>query len=156
MKKVIKSTIIPKKSTITDQFGRIDYQDVYKIKKQTNKSAEEISRALTRLPAWVEILFKSRDRIAGVFGLKTNKNISKQGAFFTVIENREDEIVMGEEDKHLNFKSSLLKNSSENSISLITIVHFNNVWGKFYFLFIKPFHKIIMKTLLKRFLLTRI
>lgn len=104
------------------------------------------------IPGWVDVLMKLRNRIVGVFGLKTDRNTPKPETFFPVIENREDEIVMGEDDKHLNFRASILKDSSEESISLITVVHYNNVWGKVYFFPVKPFHKIIMQALLKQYL----
>jgi len=152
MKQVIKSATIPENSTITDGFPEIHYQDTYQIKKAREKSAEEISKELLRLPGWVEALFKLRNALVGVFGLKTDKQAPGQETFFTLIENREDEIIMGEDDKHLNFRASILKNASEGTISLTTLVHFNNVWGKVYFLPVKPFHKIIMKVLLRNYL----
>jgi len=152
MKKVIKSKSIPLNSTIANGFGKIDYQDIYSIALQTDKTAEEISEELMVMPGWVDVLMKLRNRIVGVFGLKTDRNTPEQKTFFTVIENREEEIIMGEDDKHLNFRASIFKDSSEGSISLITVVHYNNAWGKVYFFPVKPFHKIIMRTLLKRFL----
>lgn len=152
MKKVIKSDNIPVKSTIANRFGKIDYQDIYSIAQQTDKTAEEISKELMVMPGWVDVLMKLRNRIVGVFGLKTDRNTPKSKTFFTIIENREDEIVMGEDDKHLNFRASIFKDSSEETISLITVVHYNNVWGKVYFFPVKPFHKIIMRVLLKRYL----
>lgn len=152
MKKVIKLENIPAESTIADDFGTIHYQDTYSIIKATNKSAEEISKELMQLPKWVDVLFLIRNRIVGLFGLKTDKNSPQSDTFFTLIENRYEEIVMGEDDKHLNFRASVMKNNSEGTISLSTVVHFNNIWGRLYFLPVKPFHKIIMKVLLKRYL----
>lgn len=152
MKKVIKSENIPANSTVTNGFGSVDYQDIYSIAQQTDKTAQEISKELMVMPEWVDVLMKLRNRIVGVFGLKTDRNTPKPETFFPVIENRKDEIVMGVDDKHLNFRASILKDSLEESISLITVVHYNNVWGKVYFFPVKPFHKIIMRVLLKRYL----
>lgn len=125
---------------------------MYTVRKQTYKSAEEISKEILVMPPWVELLFKARNRLVGIFGLKTERNTSKPDTFFTVTENREDEIVMGEDDKHLNFRLSILKDEFENTVSLITVVHYNNGWGKVYFFPVKPFHQIIMNSLLKRYL----
>jgi hypothetical protein len=152
MREVIKSAKVPVKSTVTNGFGIFHYQDTYTVCRQTDKNAEEISKEILVMPAWVEALMKLRNRIVGIFGLKTSRNTPKSATLFTIIENREDEIVMGEDDKHLNFRASILKDESENTISLITLVHYNNVWGKVYFFPVKPFHKIIMKTFLKRYL----
>jgi len=152
MKKIIKLKNIPIESAIARDFGTIHYHDTYSIVKATDKSAEEISTELMQLPDWVKVLLLIRNRIVGLFGLKTDRNTPKTDTFFTVIENREEEIIMGEDDKHLNFRASILKNNSNGTISLSTIVHFNNIWGKVYFFPVKPFHKIIMRTLLKRYL----
>lgn len=151
MKQVIKAPTLPTGSTVTNGFPVIHYQDTYLIKKTTEKSAGEVSKELMKLPGWVVRLFKLRNALVGVFGLKTDKQSSGQETFFTLIENREDEIIMGENDKHLNFRASIFKNTSAGTIALTTLVHFNNVWGKIYFFPVKPFHKIIMKVLLKRY-----
>lgn len=153
MKKIIKSNIIPEKSIILNGFPKVDYFDVYSIRKETGRSAEEISKELMKMPNWVIALMKLRNSIVKVFGLKTDKEQNDQNSFFTLIENCENEIVMGEVDKHLDFRASIMKEASENTISLITVVHYNNALGKVYFFFVKPFHKVIMKTLLKRYLL---
>lgn len=154
MKKVIKIKTIPEGSKVLDGFGRVDYQDIYQVKKNTEKSAEEISKELMVMPGWVNLLFKIRNRIVGVFGLKTDKNTVRSDTFFTVIEKNESEIIMGEPDKHLDFRASIIKNETEGTVSLITVVHYNNVWGRVYFFPVKPFHKIIMRVLLKRYLKT--
>ena len=59
---------------------------------------------------------------------------------------------MAENDKHLNFRTSVLIDRKEplSHIYLTTIVKFNNIWGRLYFIPVKPFHRIIIKTLLKK------
>ena len=152
MKKIIKSRTIPENSLILSGFENIDYCDIYQIRKKTDKSAEVISKDILQMPKWVLVLMKLRNRIVSVFGLKTDKNTEEADTFFTVIKKSENEIVMGEVDKHLDFRLSILKSDIEGTISLITAVHFNNIWGRLYFFIIKPFHKVILKTTLKRYL----
>ena len=150
--KVTRLSAIPENSLIRNKFGEVDYCDAYQIKKATKLTAEELSNEIMKLPNWALILFKFRNLVVGIFGLKTDKNTPKPDTFFTVIEQNDSEIVMGEVDKHLDFKVSIMKNSLENTISLTTIVHFNNAWGRIYFFPVKPFHKILIRTLLKRYL----
>lgn len=152
MGNVIKSATIPPQSTITEGFGPVDYYDIYTIGVQTRQCAEEIAKEVMVMPYWVELLFGLRNRVVGIFGLKTGRSAPKSDTFFTTIENREDEIVMGEDDKHLNFRASILKEESENRVSLITVVHYNNIWGRVYFFPVKPFHKVIMRILLRQYL----
>ncbi|MDR1200630.1 MAG: DUF2867 domain-containing protein [Tannerellaceae bacterium] len=142
----------PQKSNVANGFGTIDYQDIYSIKKTSDKSAEEISKELLVLPKWVLALLKLRNLLVKAFGLKTDKQNPEQETFFTLIEKNEEEIIMGEDDKHLNFRASIMNDKAEGAIYLTTLVHFNNLWGRLYFLPVKPFHKVIMKTLLKRYL----
>lgn len=155
MKKVIKLDAIPEKSVILNGFKKVDYSDTYSIQKKTDKPIEEISKELMRLPGWAAVLLRLRNSIVKVFGLKTDKQEGDHDTFFTLIEKNEDEIVMGEPDKHLDFKASIMRNKSEQTIFLTTVVHYNNVWGKIYFFLIKPFHKMIMKALLKRYLIVK-
>jgi hypothetical protein len=76
---------------------------------------------------------------------------SKIGVF-TVETRNEHEIVMAENDKHLNFKTSVLTNANGTGIDLYftTVVHFNNIGGRLYFIPVKPFHRIILKSSIKR------
>ncbi|MDR1961548.1 MAG: DUF2867 domain-containing protein [Gracilibacteraceae bacterium] len=54
----------------------------------------------------------------------------------------------------MNFRISLLKekhdeNSGVNTLTITTMVTYNNIFGRLYFLLIKPFHKIIVPIALK-------
>jgi hypothetical protein len=149
MKTVTKSAIIPENSVISNGFGKIDYCDIYRIVKSTNDSAEDIAAEIFNPPKWVNWLMNMRNSIAGVFGLKTNSKTKEgQAIYFTVIEKNENEIVMGENDKHLNFRVSVFIDRANTFVYLTTIVHFNNFFGIVYFIPVKPFHKIIVKSML--------
>jgi hypothetical protein len=151
MKVVRKLTAIPESSAILNGFGDVHFHDIYQIVANTDKSAAEISKELMRLPAWASWLFKLRNAIVGVFGLKAGKS----DVAFPIISQTETEIVSGLGDTHLDFRASILKDPEAGTISLTTVVHFNNVLGRVYFLPVKPFHKIIMRSLLKRYLKNR-
>lgn len=110
-------------------------------------------------PGWAGWLMSLRDKIVKPFGLKTSKDTlpqqsenyepgSQQG-IFKIFDKTDNEIILGENDKHLNFKVSLLldpdTNPDNKRISITTVVRFNNLLGKAYFLPVKPFHKLIVK-----------
>ncbi|WP_445458151.1 DUF2867 domain-containing protein [Flavobacterium sp. HNIBRBA15423] len=122
-------------------------------------------------PKWIEVLFTIRNKIVQVFGLKTPQNSknkqeiianlkgkpNEQIGLFKIFETTNNEIIMGEDDKHLNFRVSLLMNQSEfeptkKNITVSTTVHFNNWFGKLYFLPVKPFHNKIVPAILKSIL----
>jgi len=156
MKPLTKLTTIPENSAISNGFERVDYFDVYRVVKSTTLSAEEVTAKIFKLPHWVIWLMKIRDSLVGIFGLKTEKELregqlgERQTTLFHPMKQNENEIVMGENDKHLNFRVSVLVDRENSFIYLTTIVHFHNFWGRAYFLPVKPFHKLIVKSLLKR------
>jgi hypothetical protein len=151
METVIKRTTIPENSVISNGFDRIDYCDAYRVVKPTDDNAEDIANEIFKLPKWAKGLMNIRNSIAGIFRLKSKKETSEeQTTYFAVIEKSENEIVMGENDKHLNFRVSVLIDRTNSFIYLTTLVHFNNFWGRAYFFPVKPFHKIIVKSILKR------
>ena len=152
MKTVTRLTISPANSLITSGFGKIDYCDTYCIVQATNDTVEEVAAKIFKWEKWVDWLMVIRDLVVGVFGLKTGKKIVKgQTVIFPIIEQRENEIVMGENDKHLDFRASVLVDRDNSFIYLTTIVHYHNFFGRLYFLPVKPFHKIIVKSSLKRY-----
>jgi hypothetical protein len=172
MKKVRKFNKQQNDSIITkDISGDIHYIDSFSIEIENKKkyTIDYLTALLfTSIPNWVRILLKLRDFIVKPFGLETgivpdsknlnssvHYNLGDRAIFFHVINRTPSEIVMAEDDKHLYFRTSLLvrKNSKSNiqSIYLTTLVQFHNMFGKIYFIPVKPFHKLIMKRLLINF-----
>jgi len=148
MKTVTSLTTIPENSVIASGFGKIDYCDTYRVVKETNDTAKEIATKIFKQSKWEKCLFSIRDSIVGIFGLKTSKEIIK--GQFPIVEQHENEIVFGENDKHLDVRVSVLNDRENSFIYLTTIVHFNNFFGRLYFLPVKPFHKILVKSGFKR------
>lgn len=164
MKKVIKLDRIPEQSIILSGFGKIDYGDTYKIQITSNDcTVDKITTDIFTLPSGFDYLMKLRNRMVKRFGLKTGDkkeadnepyySIGSKAAYFTVLDRNESEIVMAENDKHLNFRTSVRieKGAVNSSVYLSTIVQFNNFFGRLYFLPVKPFHRIMIQSLLKRY-----
>lgn len=164
MRKVIKLDHIPEKSQISNGFGKIDYCDTYKIQITSNDNTiDKITTDIFKIPKWVDNLLKLRNFIVKGIGLKTDAtkdiifaphySIGSKAVYFTVLDRNENEIVMAENDKHLNFRTSVMvdKNTANSTVYLSTIVQFNNFFGWQYFFLVKPFHRIIIKSLLKKY-----
>jgi hypothetical protein len=109
-----------------------------------------------------------RDRIVGLFGLKTQEQITKsnrplnnvsynsgdQLGMFKFFNQSDNEFVLGEDDKHLNFRVSLLLESFDGEtvrkkLSITTAVKYNNTFGRIYFFPVKPIHQLLVRTTLK-------
>ena len=165
-------TILPECSILSGNGKRYDYLDSFQglfVDKEDKLRPIDISKAfLLSSPKWVDRLFKLRNKIAGLFGLKTSGDIvdrqkasdtfkcepGEQIGLFKVFGRTDDEVVLGEDDKHLNFRVSLfLDKSKDNKIqkrlTISTTVVFNNWLGRLYFLPVRPFHKIIVPTMLR-------
>jgi hypothetical protein len=139
---------VPENSNILKNFGPVNYCDSYRIQKSTDENIEEITGQIFKLPNWANGLMKARHLIVRPFGLKTDKEV-KSDKFFPVIDKSEDEIIMGINDTHLNFRVSILIDRKKIHIYLTTIVQYNNFFGKVYFFFIKPFHRLIVYDVMK-------
>jgi hypothetical protein len=161
MKQVIQLDSVPEKCLVLNGFGKTDYQDVYRISRKTSESVDDITTKIFSASGWSDSLMKLRDALVGAFGLKTSKaekkyisplyKVGEKAVLFTVVDRNENEIVMAENDKHLNFRTAVYieRGEANTHIYLSTLVKFNNIWGKLYFLPVKPFHKLIIKSLLK-------
>ena len=164
MKQVSYDNKIPANSIISKDFEEIDYCDTFQVQVITNDSIDAVTTKVFKMPEWADFLMRIRNLFVKIFGLKTgNKNsirksdyypIGSKAVYFTVIDRNENEIIMGEKDKHLNFRTSVMIKRHEqfSTINLTTVVKFNNVFGKMYFIPVKPFHKLIIKSLMKRLL----
>ncbi|HOW81803.1 MAG TPA: DUF2867 domain-containing protein [Spirochaetota bacterium] len=162
MKKVIKFDMAPAASVIQNGFGKVDYCDSYRVGVPSGETVDEITARAFAFPAWVGFLLRIRDRIVKPFGLKTGEppktgSVTRQETgsrpvIFQVVDRNENEIVMGESDRHLDFRVSVLleKNGSGAFAYMTTIVRFNNMLGRIYFVPVRPFHRIIVNALMKR------
>ena len=65
---------------------------------------------------------------------------------FTVYKISENEVIMGEDAKHLDVRLSLFKTDHGSRVVLSTVVHVKNWLGHLYMFFVKPMHRIIAPT----------
>ncbi|MBK8802168.1 MAG: DUF2867 domain-containing protein [Fibrobacteres bacterium] len=119
-------------------------------------------------PKWFEALLAIRNKIASRFSLKTsakpsetrtlgrrNWEIGEQVGIFRVFGKHRNELVLGENDRHLNFRVSLLLSEDTTDptrkfYTVSTAVEFNNRLGRWYFAIVKPFHRLIVPLMIKR------
>jgi hypothetical protein len=160
---VYKTSSIPDSSLLKNDPPRFHYCDSYNttIKLSQERTIDSITTTIFRLPLWVNLLLRLRNTIVRIFGLQAGKPsenimdyypVGSRAVYFTVIMRNENELVLSEKDKHLDFWVSILrqKQNQGTNISLTTLVHFHNIWGRFYFFPVKPFHQLIMKSLMHR------
>jgi hypothetical protein len=59
------------------------------------------------------------------------------------------EVLLGLDDRHLNFRVAVLT-AEHQVVALTTAVHFHNRAGRVYFAGIAPFHRAVVRALLRR------
>ena len=112
----------------------------------------------TTMPPWLSLLFKLRNILVRPFGLQTGeadaerlekaiRNGEKHG-LMSVVGKTEDETVISLDDKHLKAYISVYIEAQD--ISLSTLVQYHNTLGVVYFNLIRPFHKIVVKSMLRQ------
>ncbi|MGD8781606.1 MAG: DUF2867 domain-containing protein [Ignavibacteria bacterium] len=162
MAKINKIKELPAGTLILKDLSTVDYYDSYMIKKKNEDTIEEITEKILSLPNWINIALRIRYYlIVKPFDLTTGRfnNVAKNSEVNSepvpIIEKNENEIVMGSDDKHLYYRISVMKKEAEQrtEVYLSTIVKFNNIWGRIYFLPVKLGHKFVVKSLLKRLIL---
>jgi len=162
------SVPVPADGLMVGRFSEVHYGDAYAADLPGGcvVTAEQAARAFfMSVPRWVHGLLAVRNLPAKLLGLKTGEGhtmedmanapcVSGQAfGFFTVVDRTEEEILMGEEDRHLDFLFSVmvraLPGKAAPSVIMATAVRFNNLLGRLYFIPVKPFHRIIVRAMLK-------
>ncbi len=134
----------------SDLHGRIkpaDFLDCYCVEScLPPRPAAEI---ITDFPGWARFLLLIRKVVTTPFGLSSDgpPSLDKVG-IFPVESDTRDELIAGFNDKHLDFRVSVM--SSEGRVFLATWVHPHNIGGKCYLNAIMPFHIAISRNALKR------
>lgn len=107
-------------------------------------------------PSWVDWLTRVRDAIVACFGLKTAGQLATLAGqdqagrvgIFRIYGRSDTEIVLGEDDRHLDFRVSVLRGAQE--VTVTTVVHCHNLLGRSYLFVIAPFHRWVVKASLRR------
>jgi len=112
--------------------------------------------AFERQSPWVDGLMAVRDGVVSLFGLKTARALRADSdpartprvGIFRIYETLPDEVVLGEDDTHLDFRLSVHR--SADQLTAVTVVHCHNLLGRTYIRVIAPFHRMVVRSALNR------
>ena len=156
---------IPNGSLAEHAFPRIDYADTYRVQLPPNAphDIDILYQTVFSLPStsWVVRLMSLRNRLVRIIGLKTVEpqdtplpsrplQPGDKTKFLKVVDRSANELLLGEDDRHLDLRISVLRQENETSVWLVvtTVVRFNNWLGRLYFLPVRPFHQRIVPWML--------
>jgi hypothetical protein len=165
-------TGLPTNSLLYHNRQQYDYVDSFEgsLKDYSNQfTSVDVAKAFfSSSPKWIEKLFAFRNKLVSVFELKTSGKITDRAqqlnnfkcekgesfGLFKVFNKTDNEVILGEDDKHLNFRVSLHLSgqgsvSSKRNLTISTTVVFNNWFGRLYFMPVRPFHALIVPSMLK-------
>jgi hypothetical protein len=144
----------------------VDYADAFWIARRVADLEEltDLARAIFGdAPAWVHALLRLRGWLVAPFGLITSVDppseqpanpprIGDRVGLFKVMALADDEVVLGEDDRHLDFRVSLLRQDGPGRAGVVvtTVVHFHNLLGRAYFSVIRPFHLVVVPAMMRR------
>ncbi|UPA24171.1 DUF2867 domain-containing protein [Shinella oryzae] len=119
-------------------------------------TAREAARlALEHPPRWVRRLMVLRNALVAPFGLKGAagelRTSDTEIGGFPVVSVTDDRVVLGFDDRHLDFRIVIDVRSDRpcgQTLSIMTLVHRNNLLGRLYLAAVLPFHKLIVRTML--------
>ena len=162
---------VPETSRVLVDTGtrKPDYVDSFAVALplRENLSVDYLSaRVFLLTPRWFVSLMVLRNLLVSAFGLKTGLGgapleparevrfeLGARDCYFTLIDRTDEELVMGEGDKHLDFRVSTKKKYSPEGVTvfeLTTVVWYNNWLGPIYFNVVKPFHRLLIRRMVER------
>ncbi|OFA05152.1 DUF2867 domain-containing protein [Duganella sp. HH101] len=160
---MISAIDIPPHSEISRHLDGADFYDCYETAiKPTPRSALDLYlQVVAGMPAWINRLMALRNRVVSLVGLKNlgglgdvnpakpaiDYRVGDRVGIFTICYLSEQEVILGDTDKHLHVEVSVCK--LEDKVAVSTVVHIHNLLGRVYMLFVAPMHRRIVPASLR-------
>jgi Protein of unknown function (DUF2867) len=143
----IRPDTLPRASTLWTLHRPGDFLDCYSVA-STLTPREAATRGVS-LPAWARWLLALRNMIVGPFGLKTGVVArAKTVGIFPVCSESDEEMILGIDDRHLDFRVTLYRQSGR--VYMSTWVRPHNLAGRIYLRVVMPFHVLICRGMVAR------
>lgn len=148
----------PKPAT-TAIFPRATFADAYRLSVD-EPALDAITAAhclFGRAPVWIGSLMQWRNRIVALFGLESvsvgDRALDGRAHIgaFPIVSSTPDLVVLGFDDKHLDFRivvETLAIEARRSEITATTLVRPHNLLGRTYLAGVLPFHRMIVPSML--------
>ena len=154
---------VPSDSVLAPLYVGADLLDAFAIHLPAgaNDDLEVLVRAGFERPAgWIRALTRVRDAMMATVGVKSSRAIGAAAAargpvigYFPLLSKSAGELVVGEDDRHLDFRVAMLLRGSAaggRELVVVTVVHCHNRLGRMYLAVISPFHRVIARASLEQ------
>jgi hypothetical protein len=164
----VRGVAVPPASRAAGCYALTNLADAFAVRLPDDASAdpEQLARFLfAQQPGWIHALLRLRDALVAGFGLKTSAALQRNAAgpnraqhigIFRVYERHPHEVLLGEDDKHLDCRVSVLDERqtaggrTQRRLVVATVVHCHNLLGRSYLALIAPFHRRVVRATLAR------
>lgn len=148
---------LPASSRVAGLYADPNLADAYAIDlpDDASRDPEQLARHLFAHQApWVARLLWLRDALVAGFGLKTSRDLARPNgssavrriSFFRIYEQDTHEILLGEDDRHLDFRVTVRR--EPRRLVLSTVVRCHNRLGRCYIALIAPWHRLVVRSAL--------
>lgn len=116
---------------------------------------EACTRMVVHGPRWVDALLRLRNILVTPFGLKTSgEGEPAPGGsigLFPVVSETPERLVAGFNDHHLDFRLvvEVGGDATGRQVTSTTLVRTNNLLGRTYLTLIMPFHKLVVRSMMR-------
>lgn len=154
---------VPTDSALAPLYVGADLLDAFAIHLPAGASddLEVLARAaFERQAGWIRALTWVRDAVMATVGVKSSRAIGAAAAargsvigYFPLLSKSAGELVVGEDDRHLDFRVAILLRAgaaARREFVAVTVVHCHNRLGRTYLAVIAPFHRVIVRATLER------
>ncbi|WP_377190033.1 DUF2867 domain-containing protein [Ruegeria meonggei] len=138
---------LPSSSLLHKRLQDGDFLDCFSV--ASDLPPRRAADIITAFPSWAMALVRLRGMLVAPFGLsRTGPEAADKVGIFPVEHDSASEVIAGFNDRHLDFRVSVL--SENGRVSLATWVHRHNLGGRLYLAAILPFHILIVRNALAR------
>jgi hypothetical protein len=154
---------MPPDSVLAPLYMGADLLDAYAVRLPVGASndLEALARAgFERQAWWIRALTHVRDAIMAPVGVRSSRAVGVTAAtrgpvigFFPLLSKNAGELVMGADDRHLDFRLGILLRTDAvggRELVVVTVVHCHNWLGRTYLAAIAPFHRAIARASLEQ------
>lgn len=154
---------VPSQGILTPLYRNANLLDAYAVQLPVGASGdiEVLARAgFERQAWWIRALTRLRDMVMTTVGVKSSREVGMAAAalgpvigFFPLLSKSAGELVLGADDRHLDFRLSIQLRAGAaggRELVLVSVVHCHNWLGRTYVAVITPFHRVIAQASLEQ------
>ena len=161
----VRAVPLPPQSELASLFNGAHLADAFAItlSEGVPLDIDSLARAILGAPSlWFRVLLACRDVLVTPFGIKTSAQLRSELLatsaahidFFPILSREAHELVIGAQDRHLDFRTSVLLRGTavdgQHEVVATTVVRCHNPFGHVYLFLIAPFHRLVVRSNLAR------